>query len=91
MFNAAHNDLFNLAPAVGEVNGQRKDYNWGMIPGEKREFGACNFASGWTCGVKTTCGQMGSCDEAKFYLTQCSVKRLDGDGDGVPCASLCHR
>ena len=43
VFNAAHNDLFNLVPAVGEVNGQRKDYNWGMIPGEKREFGACNF------------------------------------------------
>ena len=46
---------------------------------------------GWTCGAKSTCGQMTSCEEAKFYLTQCGVKRLDGDGDGVPCASLCHR
>ena len=43
VFKAAHNDLMNLYPAVGEVNGQRKDYNWGMIEGEKREFGKCNF------------------------------------------------
>lgn len=195
LFEAAHNDLFNLVPAVGEVNGQRRDYNWGMIPGEKRQFGACNIEvdsstrraeppesvmgdiarvmfymadtyeftlsrqdeqlftawsrqdppdaweiernkrikaiqgkgnrfvedyaalfgqaapvatapvpavpaptapaaanpAGWACGAKTTCGQMSSCEEAKFYLTQCGVKRLDGDGDGVPCASLCHR
>ena len=49
--------------------------------------------SGWTCGAKTTCGQMGSCDEARFYLTTCGEKRLDGDGDGdgVPCAKLCNR
>jgi len=43
VFNAAHNDLFNLVPAVGEVNGKRSDFNWGMIPGEKCAFGACNF------------------------------------------------
>ena len=46
--------------------------------------------SGWTCGIKTTCGQMASCDEAKFHLTQCGLKGLDRDGDGVPCASLCR-
>ena len=46
--------------------------------------------SGWTCGTKSTCGQMASCDEAKFHLTQCGLKSLDRDGDGVPCASLCR-
>ena len=46
--------------------------------------------SGWTCGIKTTCGQMASCDEAKFHLTQCGLKGLDRDGDGIPCASLCR-
>jgi|GEM_PF-683068 len=205
LFEAAHNDLFNLVPAVGEVNGKRSDFNWGMIPGEPRVFGTCNFEvdssirraeppetvqgdiarvmfymadtygfnlsrqdqqlftawsrqdppdaweiertrrikaiqgkgnrfvedyaalfgktgaaapatppaapvpatpapatpvpavstptaspQGWTCGAKTTCKQMTSCEEATFYLTQCGVKRLDGDGDGVPCASLCR-
>ncbi len=199
MFEAAHDDLFNLVPAVGEVNGRRSDFGWGMIPGEKREFGSCDFEvdsglrrvepsetirgdiartlfymedtygfrlsdqdrqlftawsrqdppdaweqtrnqriktlqgkgnrfvedytalfgkaapaavepapapapaatapsvpavanpAGWTCGTKSTCGQMASCDEAKFHLTECGVESLDRDGDGVPCASLCNR
>ncbi len=30
------------------------------------------------------------CEEAKFYLTQCGLTRLDRDGDGVPCESLCR-
>ena len=193
VFEAAHNDPYNLVPAVGEVNGQRRDYNWGMIPGEKRQFGACNIEvdsstrraeppeavqgdiarvmfymadtygfnlsrqdqqlytawsrrdppdawevernrriqaiqgkgnrfvedhaalfgkaipvattpastppapaapvpatpapavpapvaahpAGWSCGAKSTGGQMTSCEEAIFYLTQCGVKRFD--------------
>ncbi len=43
VFRAAHNDLHNLFPAVGEVNGDRSNYRWGMIPGEKREYGGCNI------------------------------------------------
>jgi len=43
LFEAAHNDLHNLFPAVGEVNGDRSNYSWGMIPGEKREYGTCNI------------------------------------------------
>jgi endonuclease YncB( thermonuclease family) len=41
------------------------------------------------CGKKKHCSQMTSCEEAKFYLAQCGVKSLDGDGDGTPCESLC--
>ena len=41
------------------------------------------------CGSKRYCSQMLSCVEAKFYLTQCGVKSLDGNGDGVPCEALC--
>lgn len=41
------------------------------------------------CGGKRTCGEMNSCAEANFYLDQCGVSRLDGDGDGVPCESIC--
>jgi len=41
------------------------------------------------CGKKHLCAQMHSCEEAIFYLKQCGVKSLDGDGDGVPCESLC--
>ncbi len=43
VFQRAHNDLHNLVPAVGEVNGDRSNYNWGMVEGEPREYGACNF------------------------------------------------
>jgi Excalibur calcium-binding domain len=42
-----------------------------------------------TCGTKTKCNQMTSCEEAQFYLSQCRVGRLDRDGDGVPCESIC--
>ncbi|MFO1424354.1 MAG: endonuclease [Candidatus Competibacteraceae bacterium] len=181
VFEAAHNDLYNLFPAEGEINGDRQDFNWGMVPGAARDYGRCAMkidagirraeppdavkgdiaramfymsatygfhlsdqdrqlftawsrqdppdaweqtrnqriaaiqgkdnpfisqyaapfgsataaappaaSPGWTCGAKTTCGQMNSCDEAKFYLTRCGVKSLDRDGDGIPCASLCR-
>ncbi len=32
-------------------------------------------ASGGRCGEKRTCGEMTSCEEARFYLTQCGVSR----------------
>lgn len=41
------------------------------------------------CGKKHLCSQMISCEEAKIYLLQCGVQTLDGNGDGVPCESLC--
>lgn len=44
---------------------------------------------GPSCGAKWKCGQMNSCEEANFYLNQCGLGRLDGDGDGVPCESIC--
>jgi endonuclease YncB( thermonuclease family) len=43
-----------------------------------------------TCWTQKTCGQMESCKEARFYLEECGLTRLDGDGDGVPCESLCR-
>ena len=42
-FRAFHNDLNNLAPAVGHVNARRSDNDHGIIEGEKREFGECDF------------------------------------------------
>ena len=41
VFETAHNDLHNLFPAIGEVNGDRSNFNWGMVEGNKREYGAC--------------------------------------------------
>lgn len=52
--------------------------------------GNSGITSGFTCSGKTTCGQMTSCAEARFYLTTCGVNRLDGDKDGTPCETLCN-
>jgi endonuclease YncB( thermonuclease family) len=44
----------------------------------------------FSCGSARTCSQMGSCEEATFHLRQCGLSRLDRDGDGTPCESLCR-
>lgn len=43
VFKVAHNDLHNLYPSVGEINGDRSNYRWGMISGEKRDYGSCDI------------------------------------------------
>ena len=42
-----------------------------------------------SCGTKSRCKQMLSCEEARFYLNRCGVSSLDRDRDGVPCEGLC--
>lgn len=41
------------------------------------------------CEGKKYCKQMTSCAEAKFYLNQCGLTRLDRDKDGIPCETIC--
>ena len=43
----------------------------------------------FTCGTKTYCREMVSCEEARFYLRSCGLSRLDGDKDGIPCEAIC--
>ncbi|MGZ8934969.1 MAG: thermonuclease family protein [Methylobacter sp.] len=42
-----------------------------------------------SCSSKQYCREIASCEEAKFFLNQCGLSRMDGDGDGVPCEKLC--
>lgn len=35
--------MYNLVPAVGELNRVRGDTRYGEFPGEPREFGRCDF------------------------------------------------
>jgi deoxyribonuclease-1 len=35
-------DMFNLYPAIGEVNARRSNYSMSIIEGENREFGKCD-------------------------------------------------
>ena len=44
----------------------------------------------FTCGTKRYCKEMVSCEEAAFYLKECGLISLDGDGDGMPCEALCN-
>lgn len=41
-FRLMEADLWNLQPAVGEVNGRRSNYAMALLDGEVREFGACD-------------------------------------------------
>jgi len=43
----------------------------------------------YTCGSKSHCSQMRSCNEAYFYLSRCGLGSLDTNRDGVPCENLC--
>ncbi|RWC54782.1 MAG: thermonuclease family protein [Mesorhizobium sp.] len=46
--------------------------------------------SGNSCEPRRTCKQISSCDEAQWYLQNCSWGgKLDRDGDGVACETLC--
>lgn len=36
-------DMYNLVLAVGELNTDRSNYHFSIIPVEKREYGACDF------------------------------------------------
>lgn len=45
--------------------------------------------SGSGCGGKSTCGDMSNCAEARHYLKDCGLQRLDRDHDGIPCESIC--
>lgn len=42
LFRLMEADLYNLQPAIGEINGRRGHYAMGMIPGEERRFGECD-------------------------------------------------
>ncbi len=42
-YRLMESDMYNLVPAVGLINQKRSNYNYGLIPGEKRAFGSCDF------------------------------------------------
>lgn len=42
-FRMMEADLMNLVPAVGELNGDRSNFRYGMVAGEPRKYGACDF------------------------------------------------
>ena len=43
IFNLMEADMFNLSPTVGEVNTDRSNYRFGVLPGASRIHGDCDF------------------------------------------------
>ncbi|MBU0646053.1 endonuclease [Patescibacteria group bacterium] len=42
-FRSLEADMHNLVPAVGELNADRANYGFGLIAGEARQYGRCDF------------------------------------------------
>ncbi len=42
-FKAMEADLYNLAPSIGEVNGDRSNYGFTLLPEVPDMYGRCNF------------------------------------------------
>lgn len=45
-FRRMEADLHNLAPSVGELNGDRLNHPFGVVKDEPRDYGACDFEVG---------------------------------------------
>lgn len=43
VFNVLEADMHNLTPSVGEVNADRSNYRFGMLPDEPYKHGQCDF------------------------------------------------
>lgn len=43
LFNRMEADLHNLSPVVGEINADRSNYRFGMLPGISFQHGRCDF------------------------------------------------
>lgn len=44
----------------------------------------------WECNCSKLCSQMDGCEEAMYQLNTCGCSARDGDGDGIPCETLCR-
>jgi micrococcal nuclease len=52
---------------------------------------ALQIDKNFSCNIKKqSCSEMGSCEEAVFYLKTCKISRIDGNNDGIPCENICR-
>jgi len=60
-------DLYNLRPAVGELNGDRSNKPVGLIDGEPRQYGRCDFETNTTT-VEPPAAQQGNVARTYLYM-----------------------
>jgi endonuclease YncB( thermonuclease family) len=97
---AAHRGLWSLPEAqrvppwewrhVAQEDGRSSGPEGVPTPSREAPSSPSSVRRTLVCGNKLYCSEMASCAEARFYLEHCGLERIDGDGDGVPCASLCR-
>ncbi len=76
VFVAAHNDLQNLFPEDGYMNGQRSDYNWGMTTGGTT-YGSCDMRfDGSIRRVQPPAAIRGEIARTMFYMSDTYGFRL---------------
>jgi endonuclease YncB( thermonuclease family) len=83
---AAHRGLWSLPSAERIPPWEWRD---GERGGSAAPPSRALEAPGLACGAKRYCRELRSCAEARFQLEHCKLTRLDGDGDGIPCETLC--
>lgn len=69
-FRAMEADLHNLVPAVGEVNGDRSNYRFGMLSNPPNYYGRCDFHVDFKARVaQPPEGQRGSIARIYLYMS----------------------
>ncbi len=68
-FNHIEADLHNLFPARVDVNKERSSHRFGIVSGEKREFGTCDFEVDYRARVAEPAESVrGDVARAMFYM-----------------------
>lgn len=68
-FEVMTSDLHNLKPSVGELNGDRSNYRYGMVAGEPRAYGACDFEVDFnTRRAEPPASRQGDVARVYFYM-----------------------
>ncbi|MDH5518035.1 MAG: endonuclease [Gammaproteobacteria bacterium] len=71
LFRQAEADLMNLVPAIGEVNGDRSNYRFGMIEGEARRYGQCDIEIDFKQRVaEPAADRRGDIARTYFYMSE---------------------
>lgn len=68
-FNGVEADLHNLFPTRADVNKERSSYAFGVVNGEKRKFGPCDFEVNYRTRLAEPTEQVrGDVARAMFYM-----------------------
>ena len=77
-FRAMELDLQNLVPAVGELQADRSDFDFGELDGEERMYGACDFE------VDRSQRRAEPDEDTRGEIARAYLYMKDTYGDGLP-------